>query len=163
MAKLSNNQSPVPFDASVLKKSAVIRNKKLAEANKALESKTKELKADQKQAEKDLRSAQADCEDIFNELESASRELDAVQKKSLSAKKKLDERLVAEATSKCSCRNLESSISGLQSKFNRLTGKISYLQEQEKKYKTLVHSLKKLEIDVECSNDKLAKLKNLST
>ena len=159
MAKLSNNQSPVPFDASVLKKSAVIRNKKLAEANKALESKTKELKADQKQAEKALRSAQADCEDIFNELESASRELDAVQKKSLSAKKKLDERLVSESVSKSSYQNFESSLSDLQSKFNSLTSKINYLQEQEEKYKSSTQSLIKLNIDIEYSTDELARLK----
>ena len=43
MAKLSNNQPPVPFDASLLKKAVVSRNKKLSEYNKSLEAKIKEL------------------------------------------------------------------------------------------------------------------------
>lgn len=159
MAKFGRPTIQPLVKPSDLKKAIVEKNKRLGESVKILKVEIKSLKSAKKQAEKDLRSTQADCEDVFNETESAVKELSAIQKKSLSAKKKLDERLVAEATSKGSCRNLESSISGLQSKFNRLTGKISYLQEQEKKYKTLVHSLKKLEIDVECSNDKLAKLK----
>ena len=52
MAKISNNQPAVPFNASTLKKAVVSRNKKLADSNKNLEAKIKELKAEQKQLKK---------------------------------------------------------------------------------------------------------------
>jgi len=159
MAKFGRPTIQPIVKPSDLKKAIVEKNKKLGESVKLLKQEIKSLKAEHKDAEKDLYSTQANCEDVFNELKSVEKELAAVQKKSLSAKKKLDERLVAEATSNGFCRNLESSISDLQSKFSGLTSKISYLQEQEEKYKTLVQSLRKLTVDVESSTDELAELK----
>ena len=141
MAKISNNQPAVPFNASTLKKAVVSRNKKLADSNKNLEAKIKELKAEQKQAEKDLHSKRADCEGVFNELESAGKELVAVQKESKAAKKKLKDRLFSERKIKSSSKKLESSMSKLQNEHSSLTSKIGYLHEQEKEHNLLTQSL----------------------
>ena len=159
MAKLSNNQPPVPFDASLLKKAVVSRNKKLSESNKSLEAKIKELKTDQKQAEKDLHSTRADCETVFNELESAGKELTAVQKESKSAKKKLEDRLFSERKIKSSSKKLESSMANLQNEYSSLDSKIGYMHKQEKEYKLLTQSLEMLKVDTEHCSDKLSKLK----
>jgi len=159
MAKFGRPTIQPLVKPSDLKRAIVEKNKRLGESVKILKVEIKSLKAEHKNAEKNLHSTQADCEDVFNELKSVEKELTAVHKKSLSAKKKLDERLVTEAVSQGSCRNLESSISDLQSKFSSLTSKISYLKEQEEKYKALVQSLRKLNIEVEHSADELASLK----
>jgi chromosome segregation ATPase len=160
MAKISNNQPPVPFDASLLKKSAVARNKKLAESNKDLEAKIKELKADQKQAEKDLHSTRADCEIVFNELESAGKELVSVQENIPSAKAKLKGLLEASSETYSSSEKLKSAISKLQNKHNSLSSEISYFNEQKKEHKLLTKSLEMLKVDTEHCLDKLSKLKS---
>ena len=159
MAKISNNQPAVPFNASTLKKAVVSRNKKLADSNKNLEAKIKELKAEQKQAEKDLHSKRADCEGVFNELESAGKELVAVQKESKAAKKKLKDRLFSERKIKSSSKKLESSMSKLQNEHSSLASKIGYLHEQEKEHNLLTQSLEMLKVDTEYCSDELSKLK----
>jgi chromosome segregation ATPase len=160
MAKFSRLTIQPLVKTSDLKKAIVEKNRKLGESVSILKQEIKSLKSEKKQAEKELRSKQADCEDVFNELKSAGKELSAVQKKSLSAKKKLDERLVLEATSKGSCRRLESSISDLQNKHKDLTGKIAYLQKEEEEYNLLIQSSKSLKINVEHTTDQLARLKS---
>ena len=159
MAKFSRPTIQPLIKTSDLKKAIVKKNRKLGESVSILKQEIKSLKSEKKQAEKDLHSIQADCEDRFNELESVGEELSAVQKKSLSAKKNLDKRLVAEAISKGSCQKLELSVSNLQSKSDSLASKINYLHEQEEEYKALSKKLSTLNINVEYCTDDLAKLK----
>jgi len=160
MAKFSRPTIQPLIKASDLKKAIVEKNKKLGESIKILKEEIKSLESAKKRAEKDLHSTQADCEDRFNELHSIGKELAAVQKKSLSAKKKLDERLIAESIAQSSCQRLESSMSNLKSKSDSLTSKINYFQEQEEKHKSIAQSLERLNINVESSTDQLARLKS---
>ena len=159
MAKINNNQPPVPFDASLLKKAVVARNKKLADSNKSLEAKIKELKTDQKQAEKDLHSARADCEEVFNELESAGKELAAVQENIPSAEAKLKGLLEASSETYSSSEKLKSDISKLQNKYNSLSSEIAYFNEEKKEHKLLTKSFEMLKVDTEHCSDELSKLK----
>jgi len=160
MAKISNNQPVVPFNPSDLKKSAVARNKKLAEANKDLEAKMKVLKADHKDAEKDLRLLKANCEDVFNELSSAGDDLTVANIKLKTAKDRFQETSEAESRAYSSTEVLKEVVSSLTSESSSLSAKVADLNMQKNASKSLAKTIASLKTDIEASLSEVAKLKS---
>ena len=144
---------------SDLKKAIVEQNKRLAESIKIKKQEIKSLESDKKQAEKDLCSARGDCEEVFNELKSAGKELAAVQESIPSAEAKLKGLLEASSETYSSSKKLKTDLSKLENKHKNLVSKINHLHKQEEEYKPLTQSLEMLNVDIECSTDKLSKLK----
>ena len=144
---------------SDLKKAIVEQNKRLAESIKIKKQGIKSLESDKKQAEKDLCSARGDCEEVFNELKSAGKELAAVQESIPSAEAKLKGLLEASSETYSSSKKLKTDLSKLENKHKNLVSKINHLHKQEEEYKPLTQSLEMLNVDIECSTDKLSKLK----